>query len=67
MREGFIAAVKLDKGFGFVAELCGPEVFFHASSLVGLDFDELLIGRRIRFDVVSSPRGFEARNIRAAD
>jgi cold shock CspA family protein len=68
MFEGFICSVKLDRGFGFVAMPDSPDVFFHSQDLSeGLDFDERLLQRRVKFDIKASGRGPRAFDIRPAD
>jgi CspA family cold shock protein len=60
--------VREDRGFGFIRPSGGgDEVFFHATDLVGLDFDPLLYERRVRFDIVDSPKGPRAANVQAAE
>jgi cold shock CspA family protein len=67
MHEGVIAALRLDKGFGFIGEPNSPDVFFHMSDTIDLEWNEQLEGRRVCFDVVTTPKGTRARNVRAAD
>jgi cold shock CspA family protein len=66
MHEGVILAVKIDKGFGFIAEQNSPDVFFHMSDTVDLDWNEQLMGLRVCFDVEMTPKGTRARNVKAA-
>jgi cold shock CspA family protein len=67
MHEGTIIAVKVDKGFGFVGAPNEPDYFFHMSELIDLDWNEQLVGQRVCFDVVTTPKGMKARNVRPAD
>ena len=69
MRSGTIVGLRLDKGFGFIFEKAGqPDIYFHVSNLCdGLEFDEALRERRVRFDVVDTPKGPRACNIRSAE
>ena len=41
MHKGKIKKLVSDRGFGFIADTDGKEVFFHQSSLVGITFDAL--------------------------
>ena len=66
MYQGTICSVRADRGFGFISLANSPDVFFHASDLDGLEFDELLRERRVEFEIVSSPRGPRATNVRPA-
>jgi cold shock protein len=63
--EGTIARIVVDRGFGFVQSPDSDrDLFFHAKDLVGLDFDELLLERRVQFEVEQTDRGPRARRIR---
>lgn len=67
MHEGTVKTVVVDRGFGFIAEANGPDIFFHVSDVVGMEFDESLIERRVMFDVTTSPKGPRATNVRPAN
>lgn len=56
---GYIKALQLSKGFGFIAASGTPvDLFFHASALVdGLEFDEQLEQRPVEFDTVDQGNG----------
>ncbi len=65
--EGFVKALKIDRGFGFIAAVDMPDIFFHQDYLnESLTFDEQLQGRRVLFDTEPGRRGVRAINIRAA-
>jgi cold shock CspA family protein len=66
MHEGTITAVNVARGFGFIGEPNGPDVFFHMSDCIDLEWGEQLTELRVRFDIVSTPKGNRARNVRAA-
>lgn len=56
-----------DKGFGFIKPEDGSkDVFFHASALVEISFDELREGENVTFDVVDGPKGPAAANVQRA-
>ena len=68
MHTGTICKVKIERGFGFISEPQQPDCFFHASDLAAdLEWSERLCELRVAFDVVGTPRGPRARNIRPAD
>ena len=64
--EGRIKKIIHDRGFGFVRADDGIEVFFHRTELSTVDFDSLEEGQAVTFDVVNSPKGPRARNMKQA-
>ena len=67
MYVGTITKVVAGKGFAFIKWPGGQDVFMHATALRdGLEYDELLIERRVEFDMASDHRGLRARNVRPA-
>lgn len=66
MPAGRIKKIIPDRGFGFVRADDGNEVFFHRTELTSVDFDRLEEGQVVEFDIVDSPKGPRARNLRAA-
>jgi CspA family cold shock protein len=63
---GRIKKIIPDRGFGFVRADDGNEVFFHRTELTLIDFDQLEEGQVVEFDIVDSPKGPRARNLRQA-
>jgi CspA family cold shock protein len=66
MPEGRIKKIIHDRGFGFVRGDDGNEVFFHRTELTTVDFDSLEEGQAVTFEVVNSPKGPRARNLKQA-
>lgn len=67
MTTGTVKKVIADRGFGFIAAEDGKEYFFHRNGLQGsLDFDRLIGGERVNFEVEASPKGPRATDVRAA-
>jgi CspA family cold shock protein len=54
---GSIARLVGNRGFGFIRDARGQEVFFHATSVDGAVFDELHAGQRVEFERESDTRG----------
>ena len=52
------------KGFGFIEQLNGDDVFVHVSAIAGGDYKRLEEGQRVEFDVGPGRKGDEARNVR---
>lgn len=55
-----------DKNFGFIALEGGNDIFFHASNLVDISFDQLNEGDAVSFDTEDTPKGQAATNIKKA-
>jgi CspA family cold shock protein len=53
------------KGFGFLAQEGGPDVFVHHSEIRGEGFKTLSEGDKVSFEVVDSPKGPRAANVTA--
>ena len=55
------------KGFGFIAQESGQDVFVHFSSIQGEGFKTLNEGDEVIFDVIPGDRGLKAQNVQRAD
>lgn len=63
MAEGTIKRLT-DKGFGFIANGTGTDLFFHMSAVEGVRFEELREGQKVSYNVGQSPKGPRAENVR---
>jgi CspA family cold shock protein len=54
------------KGFGFIAQDSGPDVFAHFSAIAGSGFKTLTEGQRVTFNVTQGQKGPQAENIMPA-
>ena len=64
---GTIKKVIADRGFGFIAAEDAKEYFFHRGGLdPSIDFDRLVGGERVQFEIEASPKGPRATQVRAA-
>jgi cold shock CspA family protein len=66
MYEGTIRTIVADRGYGFIVTPNQPDCFFHMSDVVDLEWGEQLTELRVRFDIIGSPKGPRAKNVRAA-
>ena len=51
------------KGFGFIEQNGGPDVFVHFSAITGSGFKTLAEGQRVEFTVTQGQKGPQAENI----
>ena len=63
MSEGTVKWFNDAKGFGFLSQDGGPDVFVHHSEIRAEGFRSLAEGDRVRFEVVQSPKGPRAANV----
>ncbi|MBU1613330.1 cold shock domain-containing protein [Patescibacteria group bacterium] len=62
--KGTIKTVIAEKNFGFIAPEDGAkDLFFHATSLSGVEFSQLKPGYAVSFDVEESEKGPRAANV----
>ena len=52
------------KGFGFIQQESGPDVFAHFSNITGDGFKTLAEGQRVEFTVTQGQKGPQAENIK---
>ena len=51
------------KGFGFIEQESGPDVFAHFSAIQSSGFKTLNEGQQVEFTVAQGPKGPQAENI----
>lgn len=51
------------KGFGFIEQKSGPDLFAHFSAIVSSGFKTLADGQAVEFIVTQGPKGPQAENI----
>ena len=67
MATGTVKKVVADRGFGFISAEDEKEYFFHRGGLdSSIDFDRLVGGERVTFEVEQSPKGPRAIQVRSA-
>jgi CspA family cold shock protein len=63
MAQGTVKWFNDAKGFGFIEQDNGPDVFVHFSSIAGDGFKTLTEGDRVTFDVTQGQKGPQAANV----
>lgn len=66
MAEGTVKWFNDAKGFGFIEQDNGPDVFVHFSSIQIEGFKSLQEGDRVRFEVTQGQKGPQAANVTKA-
>ena len=64
MAQGTVKFFNADKGFGFISQEQGEDVFVHFSNIQGEGYKTLQEGQRVEFDVGAGRKGPEAQNVR---
>jgi len=62
-QQGAVKWFNASKGFGFIRDDGGEEVFVHFSAIAGDGFKTLTEGDRVEFDVVPGAKGKQAANV----
>ncbi len=63
MAEGTVKWFNDEKGFGFISQESGEDVFVHHSEIQSDGFRTLAEGERVTFEITEGPKGFQAVNV----
>jgi CspA family cold shock protein len=64
MEKGKVKWFNESKGFGFLEQENGEDVFVHFSAIASEGFKTLAEGDNVTFDVVKGPKGLQAANVK---
>jgi CspA family cold shock protein len=67
MTKGKVKWFSDQKGFGFIQQEGGPDVFCHFSAIQSEGFKTLKEGQAVEFEVVNSDKGPRASNVLTVD
>jgi CspA family cold shock protein len=64
MATGTVKWFSPEKGFGFITQADGPDVFVHYSGITGEGYRNLEEGQAVEFDITDGQKGPQAQNVR---
>ena len=64
MQQGTVKWFNAKKGYGFISDADGNDVFVHFSALDMDGFKELKDGEKVEFEVTEGAKGTQAENVR---
>jgi cold shock protein len=64
MAQGTVKWFNSEKGYGFIEQAGGPDLFVHYSAIVGSGYRSLEDGQAVEFEVVKGPKGPQADQVR---
>ncbi|MBZ0299580.1 MAG: cold shock domain-containing protein [Anaerolineae bacterium] len=62
-KTGVVKWFNADKGYGFIRQEDGPDVFVHYSAVQGGGFRTLEEGERVEFEITDGQKGKQASNV----
>jgi len=66
MATGKVKWFNAAKGYGFISQENGPDVFVHYTAIEGSGFRSLSEGDKVEFEITQGPKGPQASKVRRA-
>jgi len=67
MASGKVKWFNSHKGYGFIENEGGPDIFVHHTAILGTGYKELMPGEVVNFELVPSEKGPKAINVQRQD
>jgi cold shock protein len=64
MAQGTVKWFNGEKGFGFISQADGPDLFVHFSEIEGSGYKSLEENQQVEFEVAQGPKGQQATRVR---
>ena len=64
MATGTVKWFSPEKGYGFISQENGPDVFVHFSAIIGAGYRNLEENQQVEFEVTQGPKGPQAANVK---
>ena len=64
MAEGTVKWFSNDKGYGFISQSDGEDVFVHYTAIMSDGYKSLEEGQAVEFEVTQGPKGKQASNVK---
>lgn len=61
--EGVVKWFSAEKGYGFISQNSGEDVFVHYSAIQSSGYRSLEEGQRVEFEITQGPKGKQAANV----